>query len=156
MTAATRTQAEILARLRDIADADFFGFRSEVLLFALDFDHAGEYLKAEVGADDWNAARPADLEQAAKDYYGFALGKIRGHRGISAESSVEKLGEYAWLLGRDDIVTAMDAAEYPQYGAPKVKAFADGLGLVWPDEPEMARMAAGEPCVPGCAGGCGL
>ncbi|WP_301547102.1 hypothetical protein [Micromonospora sp. C95] len=44
--------------------------------------------------------------------------------------SVDKLGELAWLLGRDDIVAAMDHAGYPMYGAPKVKAFADGFG--WP------------------------
>ena len=70
--------------------------------------------------------------------------------------SVEKLTEYAWLLGRDDVVATMNRADYVQYGAPKVKAFALGLGLPWPeDDEELERMAYGEPCQPGCEGGCG-
>lgn len=74
---------------------------------------------------------------------------------------MDKLGELAWLLGRDDIVVAMDHAGYPMYGAPKVKAFADGFD--WPflddldgdDRPALARMAEGQQCDPqGCERGC--
>ncbi|MBQ1052272.1 hypothetical protein KBX50_27935 [Micromonospora sp. C51] len=36
----------------------------------------------------------------------------------------------AWLLGRDDLAPAIDDADYPIYGAAKVKIFADGFG--WP------------------------
>ena len=56
----------------------------------------------------------------------------------------------------------MDSARYPMYGAPKVKAFADGFG--WPfheagNDPDdlraLTRMAQGEQCDPhGCARGC--
>lgn len=152
----TRTQDEIVARIRAVAVGDFLGFRQDVLLRALDFEHAREFLKPEATAEQWaEASEAGDLLGAAKAYYGFAIGKIRDHRGISASRSVDKLGEFAWLLGRDDVVTAMQAAEYAQYGAPQVKAFAAGFGLPWPDEPEMVRMAAGEPCVPGCDAGCG-
>ena len=95
----------------------------------------------------------ADL--AASRYLDFAIGKIRNHRGISASRSVDKLTEYAWLLGRDDVVTAMEAADYPQYGAPKVKAFAEGMGWEWPSTPDLARMSQGLPCEDTCADGCG-
>ncbi|MER7063982.1 hypothetical protein, partial [Streptomyces albidoflavus] len=148
----TRAQDEIVARIREAAPADFFGWRQEVLVCALDFEHAREFLIAEATADQWTQRGP---ETEAREYYTFALGKIRDHRGISAERSTIKLAEFAWLLGRDDVIEAMEAAVHPQYGAPKVKAFADGLGLAWPDESGLNRMAAGEPCTPDCREGCG-
>lgn len=152
----TRTQDEIAARVREIQEGDLFGWRLEVLLPALDFEHAREFLKPEATKERWEEARHGnDLEAAAKSYYDFAIGKIRDHRGISAERSVLKLTEFAWLLGRDDVIAAMDAAPYPEYGAPKVKAFGQGLGLAWPDEPALTRMAAGEPCRTVCMEGCG-
>lgn len=150
-----RTQEEILERIEDATDEDMFGFRREILVDALDFEHAKRFLIAGTTAEEWEAARVDDFEAAAFGYYVFALGKIENHRGISASRSVEKLREYAWLLGRDDVVTAMDAAEYPQYGAPKVAAFATGFGLVWPTDPAMVRMSSGLPCEDDCMDGCG-
>lgn len=154
MTAA-RTQEEIVARGRDIAADDVFGFRTEVLVMALEFEHAREFLVANTTAEMWAAltGRPVDTE--AREYYAFALGKMQNHRGISASRSVDKLGEFAWLLGRDDVVDAMAAADYAQYGAPKVRAFAAGFDLEWPDDPALNRMAEGQPCTPGCEEGCG-
>ncbi|GII88216.1 hypothetical protein Ssi03_62060 [Sphaerisporangium siamense] len=152
----TRTQEEILTRIQAVSDEDLLGFRLQVLLGALDFEHAKPFLKPDTTAEDWKAApSSAEILEEAQGYYEFALGKIRDHRGISATRSVEKLGECAWLLGRDDVVEAMAEADYPQYGAPKVKAFADGFGLAWPDSEDMARMAVGEPCTPDCREGCG-
>jgi hypothetical protein len=148
-----RTQDEIAERIRAVKDSDFFGFRREVLLDALDFEHARPFLVEGATSTDWRQV--TEVEQAARDYYAFALDKIRDHRGISASRSVDKLTEYAWLLGRDDVVAAMDAAPYPQYGAPKVKAFADGFELAWPDSDDMTRMANGESCTPTCDEGCG-
>lgn len=152
-----RTQDEIVARIEAVKDDDWLRFRREVLIPALDFEHAKPYLRDGVTADQWHdGVRHEQIEAEAKDYYEFAAGKIRDHRGISAKRSVEKLAEYAWLLGRDDVVEAMDAAEYPQYGAPKVKAFGDGFGLVWADgDPELQRMGEGLPCVDECMSGCG-
>ncbi|GAA4626719.1 hypothetical protein GCM10023196_036100 [Actinoallomurus vinaceus] len=152
-----RTQEEILARLDAVREDDMFGFRREVLLPALEFEHARSFLKPETTAEDWSGVQvcAGDWESAARSYYEFALGKIRDHRGISASRSVEKLTEYAWLLGRDDVIAAMDAAEYPQYGAPKVAAFAAAMGLDWPDGEALERMANGLPCTDDCHEGCG-
>jgi hypothetical protein len=149
-----RTQDEILARIAEVASDDFLGFRSDVLLTALDFEHAKEWLKAETTAEDWAEAQVADIAGKTRWYYDFALGKIEDHRGISASRSTVKLREYAWLLGRDDAVTAMGAAEYENYGAPQVKAFAEAMGYPWPDNEDLSRMAAGKPCSEGCTG-CG-
>jgi hypothetical protein len=149
----TRTQDEILARFHAIADGDFFGFRREVLSDAMTADTLKAAMPGANVVDTWT---PDDTEPAARGYLDFAIGKILNHRGISAARSVDKLGEYAWLLGRDDVVSAMDAAGYEQYGAPKVKAFAEGMGWEWPDDRELVRMADGLPCRDGCEGGCGL
>lgn len=151
----TRTQDEIVARM---AESDgMFGFDREVLIGALDFDHAKPYLNAEVTEDQWfeDGRGRRDVFSDATAYLGFAIGKILDHRGISASRSVEKLREYAWLLGRDDVVAAMDEADYAQYGAPQVKAFAVGMGMPWPEAEILTRMADGEPCEPGCESGCG-
>ncbi len=155
MTTTTRTQDEIVARIA-YAD-DMFGFDREVLVESLDYPHAKPYLKPEVTEEDWlkDSGPDRDLAKAAADYFTFALGKIENHRGISASRSVTKLREYAWLLGRDDVVAAMDEADYAQYGAPQVKAFGDGLGLDWPASDDLVRMAQGLPCEPGCESGCG-
>lgn len=150
-----RTQDEILARIRDIAGEDFLGFRTEVLLTALDYEHARRFLRDGATPEQWAAEQVTDVEAAAKNYYEFALGKIRDHRGISASRSVEKLGEFAWLLGRDEVIAAMEAADYPQYGAPMVAAFGAGLGLSWPTDEAMVRMASGLPCEDDCYEGCG-
>jgi len=153
---AIRTQEQILVRIEQVSGDDWLGFAVEVLVDALDYEHAKPYLKEGVTAEAWSVRLNGQtVEDQAKGYLEFAIGKIEDHRGISATRSVSKLTEYAWLLGRDDVVAAMDGAHYPQYGAPKVKAFADGMGWPWPDQPDLARMAEGLPCEPGCASGCG-
>jgi hypothetical protein len=153
----TRSQDEIVARIAEMADTDhdLFGFAREVLVGALDFEHATTVYKAMMPRTWWNTTQPTDFVDEAFDYLDFAVVKIGAHRGVPAGRSVVKLAEYAWLLGRDDIVTAMDAAPYPQYGAPKVKAFADGMGWAWPDDADLVRMAQGLPCELGCPAGCG-
>lgn len=150
-----RTQEEIVARLKTLSiSEDVLGFRREVLISALDHVHAKPFLRPGVTATEWDAVRETDTLDAARSYYSFALSKIEGHRGISASRSVDKLTEYAWLLGRDDVVDAMAAADFAQYGAPKVKAWAAGFGETWPTETWATRMADGLPCEPGCVMGC--
>ncbi|AEB42641.1 hypothetical protein [Micromonospora maris] len=155
-----RTQEEIVTRIRALRAhrRDIFGFREEVLVEALDLDHARQLLGPGTPGG-WTPR--VDHETYARDYLRFAIGKIIDHRGNSASRSVDKLGELAWLLGRDDIVRAMDHTSYPMYGAPTVKAFADGFG--WPflddldsdDQRALARMADGQQCDPqGCQRGC--
>lgn len=155
----TRTQDEILARFR--RSDDFFGFGREVLILSMT-DETLRQAIPDVELKEEHLPLTADaLATEARDYLAFAVGKINDHRGLSAERSVIKLREFAWLLGRDDVLSAMDAADYPQYGAPQVKAFAYSLG--WPfadfvEEYERAglmRMTNGEPCREECMDGCG-
>ncbi|MBM0275136.1 hypothetical protein [Micromonospora tarensis] len=151
----TRTQEQILARFRAVADSDWLGFRREVLADSMTLDTLRQAVPGidTTGRDDY--VKPEVLEQRARDYLTFAIGKALDHRGISASRSVDKLSEYAWLLGRDDVVAAMDAAEYEQYGVPKLRAFAEGMAWRWPGDIPLARMAQGLPCQSACADGCG-
>jgi hypothetical protein len=128
----TRTAEEIIARTNSQNYTDPFGWTLEVLLPYLEFDAVHRLLdEAGVTDEEWDDVRsdPADIENAARAYYLFALGKIDNERGISAERSVIKLREYAWLAGRDDVVAAMDAADYTPYGAPKVALFGQAFGF---------------------------
>lgn len=149
----TRTAAEIAARAGE--SVDFFGWDVEVLLPYLDFESAKPFLKDGVTAEEWAAemADPAKVREAAEGYYEFALGKIADERGISAERSVTKLREYAWLAGRDDLVAAMDDAEYAPYGAPKVAVFGEAFGFVDSDCATCGTPVVGEGkvyCSPEC------
>lgn len=125
----TRSPAEILARAQ--ASTDMFGWAQEVLVPYLDFETAQPLLNEGVTPEQWSefARDQATVGDAARTYYEFALGKIADERGISAERSVMKLREFAWLMGRDDVVEAMDEAPYPNYGAPKVAVFGAGFGF---------------------------
>lgn len=152
-----RLPIDIIFRIQETGD-DFFGSRAEVLLSSLDWDDARPYLMPEAVEANWHPVQGDHLDEVAAHYYEFALGKIENHRGLSAQRSVDKLTEYAWLLGRDDIVTAMDDADYTNYGAPKVLVFGTMLGLPFStgiDKEAILHMAAGQPCYTGCEEGCG-
>lgn len=158
MTTATglpRTDKDIRARIE--ASTNMFGFDKEVLAEYLSFEGAEGIRKEGMTEKEWGDVPNLDeLTEAAHNYLNFAIGKIEDHRGISASRSVDKLTEYAWLLGRDDIVTAMGEADYAQYGAPKVKVFSVGFGW-WPQDPspDLVRMSDGLPCTDDCEQGCG-
>ncbi|WKU03423.1 hypothetical protein [Micromonospora sp. HUAS LYJ1] len=163
----TRTQEEILHRINQYAgaDKDLFGFRRDLLTEALDVDHARPFLQPDITGEQWNRHRwdgHADPEAYGRQYLLLAVNKILHHRSGSAGRAVGKLTELAWLLGHDDVVTAMNSAPYPMYGAPKIAVFAERLG--WPlhsqaEDPDwrdaFTRMAAGQPCnADGCWWGC--
>jgi hypothetical protein len=154
-----RTQDEVLTRFREAEASgdDFFGFAREVLGEAMTLETLRAALPSAKELPEWEPADEAELSAEARSYLHFAIEKMQNHRGISAARSVDKLREYAWLLGRDDVVTAMDKAEYENYGAPKVYAYAVGMGWAddWPVDAELARMAAGLPCSTDCESGCG-
>jgi hypothetical protein len=155
----TRSQAEIVDRFN--AADDFFGFAIEVLSESMTADTIRSINPGAELPDDWAPQTAEQITASAQEYLRFAIGKISDHRGISAERSVIKLREYAWLLGQDEVVAAMDAADYPQYGAPKTKAFADGMGWGFiafveeADKAALVRMSNGLPCTDDCESGCG-
>lgn len=160
-----RTAEEIHARIEALRPNDIFGFAAEVLARALTFDDAAKLAVVADGCsrEMWDNGRLVgdEIVRIAREYLRFAIEKIEGHQGISASRSVDKLTAFAWLMRRDDVVAAIDAVPYAQYGAPKVRAFAEGMGwgedwrLAVANAPELARMAEGRPCEPDCVSGCG-
>lgn len=155
----TRTQEEIFARAVAIAEDDLFGFAREVLCERLDFEHVKPLVHEDATPEDWYRLEDLmPIGDAAEAYLAFAMGKADNHRGISAHRSVSKLREMAWLAGLDDVVQAMDDAPYPQYGVPKLLAFATAADLmnVWIEgmTPGIRRMSVGAPCEDGCPQGC--
>lgn len=128
-----RTPAEIVERIDAIEEEDYFGFHREVLVSALPYEDAKPYIRDTVTEEDWNAREgltltPEATTAEALRYLRFALGKALNHRGLSASRSVEKMTEFAWLLGRDDVVQACEEAEYAPYGAPILMAWAVAYG----------------------------
>jgi hypothetical protein len=146
-----RSQDEIVAQI-EAWKHDIFGFRSEVLVNGLDFEHAKAYLKDGVSEDEWNAitAKEPSVYEQMRSYMEFAIGKAQDHRGISAYRSTEKLNAWTWLLGCEPI-----EEPFAQYGAPILRALCIRHGFTWPDDEDINRMAEGKPCHDGCLDGCG-
>lgn len=157
-----KTQDEIVARIKakEAAKSSMFGFDLEVLIYALDFEHAKPWLKPEAKETDWAPSTERDeagIKKAALDYMEFAWGKAQDHRGLSAGRSIDKMTEYAWLLGHDDLVARLERDEVPyaQYGCPILKVISEAIGAPVPNDTETRRMMEGSPCVDGCENGCG-
>lgn len=158
-----RSHEEIAARIGQVKDDDWLGIELIDLVIHLPFEQAQRWLKDSVTQAELEdaAAAEEDVQKAAIDYLEFAIGKAVDHRGISAGRSVSHFRAWLWLLLPDDEFAKFEDAEYAQYGAPKIKVAAQLVGaeIAWDaavqEHPELARMAEGEPCTPGCDMGCG-
>lgn len=153
-----RTQAEILARL-DVLRSEILHFGPDVLVEYLTYENARPFVNDDVNEAKWQSAvGTQDHARALADltaYMDFAWRKVEDHRGLSANRSVQKLTEWSWLLGRDDVVAAVEAAPYPQYGAPKLLVVCKAFDLSIPVAYWAARMMNGDPCSDNCEMGCG-
>jgi len=129
----TRTPEETIARIEAIQAggqvADFFGKRREILALSLPFEHVKPYLTEEAVAEGpgaWSSLSPA--EEAAT-YLPFAIGKMQGERGLSAQRSVDAYQELIWLLTDDETTAEYEALDYHSYGRPQLEFAATKLGL---------------------------
>jgi len=65
----------------------------------------------------------------------FGWGKVRNHRGLSADRTILKMKAWLWLLGDDELEAfAADYANYPQYGAPILKAICEKYDFPIPED----------------------
>lgn len=123
-----KTLKEIKEEIKRRNDSDeyFFGFGQALLVTYLPFDEAEEFLVPEAKKEEWNP-KPLtkdSVEKEIKEYLPFAWEKCKDQRGLSAERSVEKLGVWAWLLERNDLVEfAEDEENYSMYGEPILRKF---------------------------------
>jgi hypothetical protein len=125
------TRQEIADHFEVVKEHDLLGFTGEVLLPYLEYEQVKPYLMPDVTPEQW---APAELTEEAvlaemHSYMDFAWEKVRDERGISASRSVEKMGAWLWILGRDDLLAAVDAAPYAPYGAPKLRVICKALGF---------------------------
>lgn len=136
MATEKRTDQEIVARIEEISGTDMFGSKTVVLLPYLEFEAAKPYLADTVTEREWGEIRsgvrtPAE-EGAA--YVEFAVGKMENERGLSANRSVDKFAEWAWLDGEDELARQIDDPDnYGWYGDWAVKLYVDHYGLPMPE-----------------------
>lgn len=154
-----RTQDQIVAKVREEAEK-VLSFGPEALTPYLDFTHAREFLKPETTEAQWDEARnesgrEAVLEEAKTYMAEFGWPKAQDHRGLSAVRTIDKMLAWIWLLGEDELFAKVEATDYAQYGAPKLKIICEHFGWPIPDDEPTQRMMRGEPCEQGCWQGCG-
>lgn len=134
MATEKRTDQEILERVKAIEGIDFLGFKAEVLVPYLSFEYAKPYLVDTMTAEEWErlTAEISPPAQAGAEYVPFAIGKMEDERGISASRSVQKLAEWAWLDGEDELAEQMDDEDnYGWYGDRAVRLYTDRYGIEW-------------------------
>jgi len=116
-------------------------FERGVLFDFMELATMKPFLKPEFQTDDELAKLTTDtdnIEDAVQDfldYMVFAWMKATDERGISASRSVCKLGEWLWILGREDLYDVIhDDSLYNPYGAPALIAVCEDLGIEVPED----------------------
>ena len=150
-----RTPEEIVAHIREIEVQpfeDFLGVRRSRLIEALPYEHAVKFADVKYPKEEWVTS--TDHKAQAIEYMPFAIGKALGHRGLSAERSIDHFKGLVWLMG-DEEYGSIDWDNYAQYGVPILRQVADLIGFDWPsDNEELNNMAQGHLCTPDCEAGC--
>lgn len=132
----TRTQDQIVSKIREWIPKDFLGFKVNDLLVCLDWEHAKQFLKPEA-EQEWKI-EPCDRESILKkmrDYMPFAWEKANGERGISAGRSMCHFTAWTWLIGDEDKFA--DLEEYEFYGKDNLLKLCHHYG--WTDEDNGVR-----------------
>lgn len=155
-----KTPREIFDRIKQVENRDYMGFSTGVLLGYLPYKKAKEFLKEEATEEEWKHDNPSEKQVKGdmEEYMGFALGKVEDHRGISSGRSIEKMTEWLWLLGDDELVNfATDSEHYENYGAPILKKICDKYGIENDilETEAFINMSEGKPCCAECDEGCG-
>lgn len=132
-----RTDEEIVAHVKKVSEGfDLFSTVADLIVY-LPYKHAKQFLKEGVTEEDWEESyRPLTREAVIKEiinYMDFAIGKAEGHRGISADRSIEHYKRWVWLLGDDDLLEFLeDSDNYENYGAPMLKKICETYKIPFP------------------------
>lgn len=130
-----RTQKEIVVRLKARRSYDMLGFETDEYIPYLDFEHAKEFLKDGVTAEEWEPCK-ASLKpiERLKDYMPFAWEKANGQRGISANRSIMHMMAWLWLAGESELQEKVESEfdnNYHHYGKPILKLICEQLKIDW-------------------------
>lgn len=111
-----RTDDEIVQKILDVGQKDFFGVMTSDLLQCLSFERAKSFLKDGITADAWvGMMERKDRESILlrmHSYMSFAWTKANDGRGLSAMRSLQHYTVWIWLLGDD----MGDLTTYQYYG----------------------------------------
>lgn len=125
-----KTPEQILNRIEEIKDEDFFGFGRSDLIERLPFEHANPFLKDDVTAETWEPTTTPLLDTIS-DYMDFAWEKANNNRGISAGRSISHMKSWLWLAGEDDFLSRVNLDNYTHYGKPQLRAICEHLNIDW-------------------------
>ncbi len=120
-----RTQQEILARIEEVKEDDFFGFQRTELIEFLNYENAKPFLKDGVTSEKWEYLTDARAQMV--EYMDFAWEKANDKRGISAGRTMEHYKSWLWLDGDETLWKTLDNYEY--YGKPQLIEICQYLGL---------------------------
>jgi hypothetical protein len=146
-----RTVADIIEHCKSVERDDFLGTMRSDLLCRIPFEDAKAFLKPDATGEDWKVL-PLDRESIIsemKDYMAFALGKAAGHRGISADRSIDHYRIWTWLLGEHE---SIHWDNYQNYGMPILKQVCEKYGFAFPDDEDARLMSNGQRCTACCNG----
>lgn len=123
-----RTQTEIVKRIKERKDQDFFGFEINDYLAYLNFKHAKQFLGENAKEREWG---PETLgpEERIRDYMAFAWDKANHKRGLSAGRSISHMIAWLWLDGQDEFLSANNLDDYEFYGKPHLIAICELYGI---------------------------
>lgn len=128
-----KTQQQILDRIREIKDEDYFGFEITILLDFLTIESL-ESLRGVVFIDgsgfSYRPPKATDeetIKAAMRAYMDFAWRKANGFRSLAAGRSIYYYKAWLWLLGEDEF--ANDLEDYQYYGKDELVRICDYLGL---------------------------
>ena len=130
----TRTQKEILARIKEIENDDFFGATREDLVEFLAYDNAKKFLNDKATPQKWAKLQKPATRQVIIDsianYMPFAWDKANACRGLSANRSIDHMRAYLWMLD-DGSLEKMEDITYEHYGKELLIFVCDHVGLDW-------------------------
>lgn len=131
-TFTARTPGAIVARIKEIETADFFGAETSDILVYLPFIHAQPFLKDGVTSEEWAKSQKINNRETILaeilDYMPFAWEKANDCRGLSAGRSISHMRAWLWLLG-DELAGKID--DYSYYGKPELRAICEKYGFNW-------------------------
>lgn len=126
-----RTQEEIVKRIQERKEEDFFGFERVTYMAYLDLEHMASFLdpREVIESHDPSLIDPVD---EIKNYMDFTWEKANNKRGLSAGRSVDRMVAWLWLAGENRLSDwASDSDNYYHYGKPILEKICDYYGIDW-------------------------
>jgi len=129
-----KTDEEVIQRIEERKNDDFFGWEITDLIVTLPFEKARPYMKDDSMKGDWKQdARDRDSVLARMLHYmPFAWEKANNCRGISASRSMSHFMAWTWIVGDD----FGDLLDYEHYGKDNLVRICEKYGwdpIQWDD-----------------------